>query len=120
MLFRSTPPIYRSPQTFLKNPTSTEYDIVFISYNEINANTNYEKLLERFPRAKRIHGVQGIYKAHIEAAKLCSSDYFWVVDGDSEIVPEFNFDYVVPFYDYEKVRVWRSINPVNDLIYGLF
>ena len=115
---KTVKPIYRSPQTFLKNPTSTEYDIVFISYNEINANTNYEKLLERFPRAKRIHGIQGIYKAHIEAAKLCSSDYFWVVDGDSEIVPEFNFDYVVPFYDYEKVRVWRSINPVNDLIYG--
>ena len=111
-------PIYRSPQTFLKTSTSTKYDIVFISYDETNRETNYNKLLERFPNVKRIDGVKGIYKAHIEAAKLCTTDYFWVVDGDSEIVPEFNFDYVVPFYDYEKVRVWRSINPINDLIYG--
>ena len=111
-------PIYRSPQTFLKNPTCTEYDIVFISYDEPNCEENYSKLLERFPRTKRIHGVDGIYKAHVEAAKLCTSDYFWVVDGDSEIVPEFNFDYVVGFYDYERVRVWRSINPINDLVYG--
>ena len=99
-------------------PTSTEYDIVFISYDEPKCDENYNKLLERFPRTKRIHGVSGIYKAHIEAAKLCTSDYFWVVDGDSEIVPEFNFDYVVGFYDYERVRVWRSINPINDLVYG--
>jgi hypothetical protein len=111
-------PIYRSPQTFLKTPTSTEYDIVFISYDETNRETNYYDLLARFPWVKRIDGVKGIYKAHIEAAKLCSTDYFWVVDGDSEIVPDFNFDYVVPFYDYEKVRVWRSINPINDLVYG--
>lgn len=115
---KSVRPIYRSPQLFLKTPTSTEYDIVFISYDEANREKNYNKLLERFPRAKRIDGVQGIYKAHIEAAKLCTTDYFWVVDGDSEIVPEFNFDYIVPFYDYEKVRVWRSLNPINDLVYG--
>jgi len=111
-------PIYRSPQTFLCNPTCNEYDIVFISYDETNRETNYYNLLARFPRVKRIDGVKGIYKAHIEAAKICTTDYFWVVDGDSEIVPDFNFDYIVPFYDYEKVRVWRSINPINDLIYG--
>jgi hypothetical protein len=111
-------PIYRSPQTFLKTPTSTEYDIVFISYDEINCETNYNNLLKRFPRTKCIDKVKGIYKAHVEAAKLCTTDYFWVVDGDSEIVPDFNFDYIVPFYDYERVRVWRSINPINDLIYG--
>lgn len=116
--YKKLKPIYRSPQTFLKTPTDTEYDIIFISYDEPDCETNYSKLLERFPRAKRIHGVKGIYKAHVEAAKLCSSDYFWAVDGDSEIVPEFNFDYVVPFYDYEKVRVWRSVNPINDLVYG--
>ena len=115
---KTVKPIYRSPQTFLMTPTSTEYDIVFISYDEPKCDENYNKLLERFPRTKRIHGVSGIYKAHIEAAKLCTSDYFWVVDGDSEIVPEFNFDYVVGFYDYERVRVWRSINPINDLVYG--
>jgi hypothetical protein len=115
---KTVKPILRSPQHFLKTPTSTEYDIVFISYDEPKCDENYKKLCERFPRAKRVHGVKGIYKAHIEAAKLCSTDYFWAVDGDSEIAPDFNFDYIVQFYDYERVRVWRSVNPINDLVYG--
>jgi cellulose synthase/poly-beta-1,6-N-acetylglucosamine synthase-like glycosyltransferase len=102
----------------LRMPNDEPYDIVFISYNELNADKNYRELIKRFPRAKRIDGVQGIHNAHIEAAKLCSTDYFWVVDGDAEIVPEFNFDYVVPFYDTLKVRVWRAENPVNGLTYG--
>jgi len=33
------------------------YDIIFISYNEHNADENYEKLKFRFPKVKRIHGV---------------------------------------------------------------
>ena len=102
----------------LRSANDTPYDIVFISYNELNADKNYYELIKRFPRAKRVDGVKGIHQAHIEAAKLCSTDYFWVVDGDAEIVPEFNFDYVVPFYDTLKVRVWRAKNPVNDLTYG--
>lgn len=102
----------------LRCSDDSPYDIVFISYNESNADQNYYELLRRFPRAKRLHGVKGIHNAHIEAAKLCSTDYFWVVDGDAEIVPEFNFDYVVPFFDPLRVRVWRAKNPVNELIYG--
>lgn len=102
----------------LRSPNDDPYDIVFISYNETNADENYKNLKDRFPRAKRIHGVKGIHNAHIEAAKLCSTDYFWVVDGDAEIVDNFNFDYRVHFYDTLKVRVWRAKNPVNDLIYG--
>lgn len=111
-------PLKRSPETFLKEEAATEYDIVFISYNEVQAEENFTKLSQKKPKSKRIHGVKGIHQAHIEAAKLCTTDYFWVVDGDADIVDTFNFDYVVPFYDYEKVRVWRSKNPVNGLVYG--
>jgi hypothetical protein len=94
------------------------YDIVYISYNEPNSDENYEKLKARFPRIMRVHGVKGIHNAHIAAAKLCSTDYFWAVDADAEIVDDFKFDYVVPFYDSPKVRVWRAKNPVNGLVYG--
>lgn len=45
------------------------YDIVFISYNEPTADANYAALKERFPIAKRVHGVKGIHQAHIKAAK---------------------------------------------------
>ena len=97
------------------------YDIVFISSDEDDADKNYQTLLDRFPRAKRIHGVKGIHQAHIEAAKQCSTDMFWVVDADAEIIPKFNFDYYVPSYDPDSkktVHVWKAQNPINSLVYG--
>jgi len=94
------------------------YDIVFISYNEPNADENYKLLLKRFPRAKRVDKIKGIHQAHIEAAKLSTTDVFWVVDADALIVDEFKFDHIVSTYDKETVHVWRSRNPINDLEYG--
>lgn len=100
-------------------PKNTEpYDIVFISYNEPTADDNFANLKSRFPRTKRVHGVKGIHQAHITAAKLANTCMFWVVDGDAEIVNDFNFDYVVPVYEQDIVHVWRSKNPINDLVYG--
>jgi hypothetical protein len=94
------------------------YEIIFISYQEPNADENFAKLKARFPRAQRVHGVKGIHQAHIAAAKKSFTKMFWVVDGDAEIIDTFNFDYVVSKYDLECVHVWHSKNPVNDLEYG--
>jgi hypothetical protein len=106
--------------------TPTPFDIIFISYNEKNADENYENLKLRFPRVKRVHGVKGIQNAHIEAAKLAETDMFWVVDADAIIEDTFTFeiDYI-PYYDRisrinlnKTVHVWSSRNPINDLVYG--
>ena len=94
------------------------YDIVFISYDEPNADENYNKLLARFPRARRVHHVKGIHQAHIRAAELCKTDMFWVVDGDSLIVDNFHFDYEVSRYELNIVHVWKAKNPLNGLEYG--
>lgn len=94
------------------------YDIIFISYDEPTADKNYSLLKERFPMAKRMHGVKGIHQAHIKAAKKCFTKMFWIVDADAIIVDDFNFDYVVPDHQLDHVHVWRSQNPVNDLVYG--
>jgi len=94
------------------------YDIVFISYNESNADKNWGLLKSRFPSAKRVDGVKGIHQAHIKAAKKCFTKMFWVVDADAELLDEFAFDYEVDEYNLDTVHVWRSHNPVNDLIYG--
>ena len=97
------------------------YDIVFISKDEEHADKNYQTLLDRFPDAKRVHGVNGIHQAHIAAAKLCSTDMIWIVDADAEIIPKFNFDYYVPAYDPDSrktVHVWKAQNPINSLVYG--
>lgn len=102
------------------------YDVVFISYNEVNADINYEKLKIKRPDAKRIHGVKGIHNAHLAAAKLVTTEMFWVVDADAELVDNFNFE-IEYFAHYDSgnrleqtstVHVWASQNPINDLIYG--
>jgi len=94
------------------------YDAVFISYNEPDADERYKRLLERYPNTKRVHGVKGIHQAHIEAAKKCYTKMFWVIDGDADLLPEFNLDHKVSEYDLDCVHVWRSRNPINDLVYG--
>jgi hypothetical protein len=92
------------------------YDIVFISYQEPNADENWIRLKTRFPFAKRVHGVKGIHQAHIAAASYCFTDMIWIVDGDAIVLDEFNFEYKP--HDLEYVFVWRSQNAVNDLEYG--
>jgi len=100
------------------------FDIFFISYQEPNADANWESLRDRFPYARRLHGVTGLHKAHRIAAKLVATDYFWVVDGDSTIVEDFDFvpPIIMDRYSKDKIEnvvyVYRAQNPVNDLAYG--
>jgi hypothetical protein len=49
------------------------YDIIFISYNEPNADENFARLKARFPYAHRVDGIKGIHQAHIAAAKKAFS-----------------------------------------------
>lgn len=93
-------------------------DIVFISYNELTAEENYQNLKNRFPLAKHVRGIKGIHQAHIEAAKRSFFDMFWVVDADAIVLDTFKFDYSPPTHQRDHVHVWRSRNPVNDLEYG--
>jgi hypothetical protein len=98
--------------------TPKPYDIVFISYEEPNADKNYQDLLKIAPRAFRVHGITGIHNAHIAAAKLCKSKMFWVVDADATIINNFTFDLQVHDSNLTSVHVWRSQNPINELVYG--
>lgn len=88
-------------------------DIIFLSYDEPNADDNYLALKERFPYAQRIHGVKGIANAHFAAAKLANTSNFYVVDADAEILPEFDFSYKPPEWDQKYVHVWNAYNPIG-------
>ena len=94
------------------------YDIVFISYQETHAEENWQKLKQRFPTAKRVHGVKGIHQAHITAAKKCFTKMFWIVDGDAQVLNNFDFTYKPNQWNVDTVHVWRSRNPINDMTYG--
>lgn len=95
-----------------------EFDIVMITYDEPDADKNYELLLKRFPKAKRVHGVSGIREAHIAAANLVNTEMFWVVDGDAIIKDSFEFKFNEIELDLNTVYVWKSENPINGLTYG--
>lgn len=96
------------------------YDIVFISYNEANAEVNYQLLVDKNLEntIHRVQGIKGIHNAHLQAAKLVSTPMFYVVDGDAVVKNNFNFSHLVPRYDRYIVHVWHSENPVNGLLYG--
>lgn len=93
-------------------------DIIFISYDEPNADRNWAKLKDRFPFAKRVHGVKGIANAHAKAAKKSTTTFFYVVDGDSLISDDFDFSFKPDIYESEYVHIWHAFNPALGIDYG--
>lgn len=96
-----------------------EFDIVFISFDEPNADSNYLDLLDKCPWAKRSHGVFGSDAAHKAAAQVAETDRFITIDADNIVDPEF-FNCEL---DMSKVRdmdviSWAGKNEVNGLVYG--
>ena len=98
-----------------------DYDIIYLSYDEPNAEKNYADLLSKVPWAKRVHGVEGSDAAHKACAKLSETDRFITVDGDNIINPDFlgqelDFD---EHTDLEhSVISWCGRNTINGLMYG--
>jgi len=99
-------------------PIQPLLDVVFISYDEPNAEENWQRLLEFVPYAHRVQGVTGIFEAHKAAAKLVDTDMFFVVDGDTYIEDGSIFNGQPGLFDRTYTYIWNSRNPVNDLIYS--
>lgn len=94
------------------------YDIFFLSYGEPNSDKNWKVLSSKFPSAVRVYGKENIYQSHRLAALSSSTEYFWVVDGDNEILENFNFSFYIQDYDFDLVHIWYSRNEINGLEYG--
>jgi len=97
---------------------SDQLDVIFISYNEPNAEKNWLRVLEKSPKAFRVNGITGIVDAHKCAAELATTDMFYVVDGDAYLTDDWSFEYQPSIFDRDCVHVWRSRNPINNLEYG--
>jgi hypothetical protein len=98
-----------------------DYDIVYLSYDEPNAEKNYADLLTKAPWAKRVHGVEGSDAAHKACAKLSETDRFITVDGDNIIRPGFlEQDIDIPQGSNLETSVisWCGKNEINGLLYG--
>lgn len=93
-------------------------DIVFLSYDEPNADENWEKLKAKYPRAKRVHGVQGRTLAYITAALMSETDYFFAVWPTIDIDDSFDFTFQPDRLKEPCHYIFNCKNPVNDLVYG--
>jgi hypothetical protein len=97
---------------------TVEFDVVFLSYDEPNADLHYADLCAKVPWAKRVHGVKGSDHAHKAAAELSETDWFITVDADNIVDPSFfNLDLNM---DDPKIQVygWCGRNSINGLRYG--
>ena len=104
-----------------KNFKPINYDIIYLSYDEPNAEKNYADLCSKVPWAKRVHGVEGSDAAHKACAELSETDRFITVDGDNRIREDFlnqeiDFD---EHADLENTVIsWCGRNEINGLTYG--
>ena len=95
-----------------------ELDIVFLSYDEPNADLHYADICNKVPWAKRVHGIKGSDEAHKEAARQSETDWVVTIDADNIVDTKFfntEFD-----SDQKNLQVvsWLARNRINGLRYG--
>lgn len=95
----------------------SDQDLIFISYDEPNAEINYADLLNKAPWAKRVHGVKGSDAAHKAAAELSETEWFITVDADNVVYDNF-FDIEIEEIPGIHVYSWCGRNNINNLTYG--
>jgi hypothetical protein len=97
---------------------TVEFDVIFLSYDEPNADLHYADLCNKVPWAKRVHGIKGSDHAHKAAAELSETDWFITVDADNIVDPAF-FNLELDMTD-PKIQVygWCGRNSINGLRYG--
>ena len=98
--------------------TEKPQDIVFISYDEKDADLNYDLLLKRFPQAKRIHGVKGNVMAYKEAAKISDTPWYYAVFPKTKIDSEFNFDIHPNYLETPGHYIFYAKNIITNNFYG--
>ena len=99
----------------------TDLDIIYLSYDEPNAEKNYADLCTKIPWAKRVHGVEGSDAAHKACARLSETDYFITIDADNIVRQDF-LNQTLDFNEHGDLKntviSWKGRNEINGLMYG--
>ena len=103
-----------------KTYSISDFDIVYISYDEPNAERNWADLLSKCPWAKRVHGVKGFDAAHNKAGEISERHRLVTVDGDNRVYKDFFKQQIEIDEDEQKDYIfsWCGHNVVNSLAYG--
>lgn len=108
---------------YIKHVDSTKVtqnlqDIVFISYDEENADIHWAALKAKEPRAQRIHGVKGLVEALKAAANLATTDWFYAVFAKTKVHDDFQFGFQPDYLRHPANYVFLAYNPILDHSYG--
>jgi hypothetical protein len=93
-------------------------DVIFISYDEPDAEKNWNKLKNKIPRAQRVHGVKGMELALEAAANLSTTAWYFAVFAKTELHESFDFSFVPDYMQQPKHYIFDCLNTVNQLQYG--
>ena len=93
-------------------------DIVFISYDEPEADRNWDILHNKFPQSHRVHGVAGMELALEAAADVSTTPWYWAVFAKTELAANFDFGFVPDYMQQAKHYIFNCRNMVNGLEYG--
>lgn len=97
----------------------SEFDVIFLSYDEPNAEELYADLCNKIPWAKRVSGVKGFDSAHRACADASGTHFFVTIDGDNKIHDDF-VELKIEINDGQSNHAWSwsGRNIVNGLVYG--
>jgi hypothetical protein len=98
--------------------TEKPQDIVFISYDEKDADLNYNILKKRFPHAKRVHGIKGNVAAYKAAAKLSTTPWYYAVFPKTKISDDFDFSVHPDYLAQPGHYIFYAYNNITDYSYG--
>ena len=87
-----------------------------MSYREANAEENWLRTKLLHPNAIRLHGIKGIDRVHLLCNLICSSDFFWTIDGDNWLINplEYNYDNITT-----DLLMFKAIDPLTDTLTSL-
>jgi len=96
-----------------------DLDCIYLTYDEPNKETNWIKIQNMVPWAKRVDGVKGSDAAHKAAADNSDTDRFIIIDGDNVPDPAFfNLQLQLDSGSNDCVFRWKARNIINGLLYG--
>ena len=105
-----------------KSPPTEYMDIVYLSYDEPEAEKNWrvlQELTKSLPnRVTRIHGVQGMENALKASAESSSTSWVYNVFAKTELDKNFDFSFVPDRMQSPKHYIFNCKNASNGLEYG--
>ena len=97
---------------------SAQQDVIFISYDEPDADQNWEILKNKCSRAQRVHGVAGMELALEAAADISTTPWYYAVFAKTRLHDAFDFSFVPDYMQQPKNYIFNCLNRVNGLEYG--